>query len=212
MKFESLAKTVLADLYSVPSRVWTVPSLSAWKFWQIRDDFDPDGQLDSIAPETRSNPTAHRDRNHLEFVKIFMQTGTELSTLSMGQSIHLFVFEALSIFMFPCTRCCIFKCIQWHHQAFRLGYTAKDIKSWATQADPSMSMLAEWFSTHKTSNATNAILHELHEIDRLDVAKVIQDALDKAGTFIYWVFHNLSKFWRRRGAELFTHTSSGLNL
>ena len=32
-------------LYSVPSRVWTVPSLSAWKFWKIRDDFDPDGQL-----------------------------------------------------------------------------------------------------------------------------------------------------------------------
>ena len=48
------------NLYSVPSRVWTVPSLSAWKFWKIRDDFDP------------------------EFFKIFMQTGTELSTLSMG--------------------------------------------------------------------------------------------------------------------------------
>ena len=75
-------------LYSVPSRVWTVPSLSAWKFWKIRDDFNPDGQLDSIAPPARSNPTARRGWNHLEFFKIFMQTGTELSTLSMGQSIN----------------------------------------------------------------------------------------------------------------------------
>ena len=65
--------------------MWTVPSLSAWKFWKIRDDFDPDGQLDSIAPEARSNPTARRGRNYLE---IFMQTETELSTLSMGQSMH----------------------------------------------------------------------------------------------------------------------------
>ena len=67
--------------------MWTVLSLSAWKFWKIRDDFDPEGQLDSIAPPARSNPTAPRGRNHLEFFKIFMQTGTELSTLSIGQSI-----------------------------------------------------------------------------------------------------------------------------
>ena len=37
----------------------------------------------------RSNPTARRGRNHLELFKIFMQTATELSTLSMGQSIQL---------------------------------------------------------------------------------------------------------------------------
>ena len=51
---------------------WTVPSLCSWKFWKIRDDFDVDGQLDSIAPPARSNPTARRRRNHLEFFKIFM--------------------------------------------------------------------------------------------------------------------------------------------
>ena len=28
-------------LYSVSSRVWTVPSLSAWKFWKIREQFRP---------------------------------------------------------------------------------------------------------------------------------------------------------------------------
>ena len=28
-------------LYSVPSSVWTVPSLCSWKFWKIPDKFDP---------------------------------------------------------------------------------------------------------------------------------------------------------------------------
>ena len=37
----------------------------------------------------RSNSTARRGRNHLEFFKTFMQTGTEMSTLSMGQSIFI---------------------------------------------------------------------------------------------------------------------------
>ena len=41
---------VIAYVYCVPSRVWTVPSLCSWKFWKIQDSFDPDGQLDSIAP------------------------------------------------------------------------------------------------------------------------------------------------------------------
>ena len=40
----------------------------------FRDDFDVDGQLDSIAPEARSNPTARRRRNHLEFFKIVQTT------------------------------------------------------------------------------------------------------------------------------------------
>ena len=78
-----------SHLYCVPSREWTVSSLCSWKFWKIRDDFDPDGQLDSIAPKARSNPTARRGRNHLKFFKIFMNMGTELSTLSIGHSIDL---------------------------------------------------------------------------------------------------------------------------
>ena len=40
--------------------------------------------------QARSNPTARRGRNYLEFFKIFMNIGTELSTLSMGQSIVKF--------------------------------------------------------------------------------------------------------------------------
>ena len=38
-------------------------------------------------PEARSNLTARRGRNYLEFFKILMNIGTELSTLSTGQSI-----------------------------------------------------------------------------------------------------------------------------
>ena len=75
-------------LYCVPSRVWTVPSLCSWKFWKIQDNFDTDGQL--MGPLSRSNPTARRGRNNLEFFKIFMNLGMEMSTLSMGHSIHLF--------------------------------------------------------------------------------------------------------------------------
>ena len=53
----------------------------------MKDNFDADGRLDSIAPKARSNPTAHRRRNYLEFFKIFMNIATELSTLSMGYKI-----------------------------------------------------------------------------------------------------------------------------
>ena len=41
-----------------------------------------------MAPLVRSNPTARRRRNHLEFFKIFMNIGMELSILSMGHSIE----------------------------------------------------------------------------------------------------------------------------
>ena len=75
------------QLYCVSSRVWTDPSPCSWKFWKIQDDFDPGGQLDSIAPLARSNPTARRGRNLPELFKIFMSIGTVLSTLSMGNSI-----------------------------------------------------------------------------------------------------------------------------
>ena len=73
----------------------SVPSLCSWKFWKIQN-FDPDGQLDSIAPEARSTPTARRGRNYLEFFKIFMNIGTDSSingiiniVLTMSQSVAL---------------------------------------------------------------------------------------------------------------------------
>ena len=39
-------------------------------------------------PPARSNPTARRGRNYLEFFEIFMNIGTELSTLSIGHNIE----------------------------------------------------------------------------------------------------------------------------
>ena len=59
------------------------------KILKMRDDFDLNGQLDSIAPLARSNPTARRRWNHHEFFKIFMNIRTELPTLSMGHSINI---------------------------------------------------------------------------------------------------------------------------
>ena len=58
-------------------------------FTKIQDNFDLDGQLDSIAPPARSNPTARRGRNYLEVFKIFVNIGTELSTVLMGHSIKI---------------------------------------------------------------------------------------------------------------------------
>ena len=80
----------LCDVYSVPSRVWTVPSLCSWKFWKkIQDNFDPDGQLDSIAPRHDRIQLPVGVEIILNFFWIFMNIGTELSTLSMGQSIRI---------------------------------------------------------------------------------------------------------------------------
>ena len=54
------------------------------QFWRIKDTFDFNEQLDSIAPN-RMNPTARRLRNQFEF---FSQNfRTEVSTLSMDSSI-----------------------------------------------------------------------------------------------------------------------------
>ena len=50
-------------------------------------NFDSNGYLNSIAPLVRSKSNCPSGRNnYLEFFKIFMKIGTELSSLSMGQS------------------------------------------------------------------------------------------------------------------------------
>ena len=69
-----------------PLRVWTVPSLCSWKFWKIQDNFNPDGQLDSITPPAPSNCPSE-SKLSVEFFKILMNIGMELSTLSMGHSV-----------------------------------------------------------------------------------------------------------------------------
>ena len=58
-------------------------------FEKNRDDFDVDGQLDSIAPKVRSNPTARRRQIISNFHSFTMKVKVaRLPTLSMGSSIN----------------------------------------------------------------------------------------------------------------------------
>ena len=50
-----------------------------------RDDFDDDGQLDSIAPLARSNPTARHRRNHLQFFMTKMSIVSSLNIMINGE-------------------------------------------------------------------------------------------------------------------------------
>lgn len=66
----------------------------------------------------------------------------------------------------------------WRLLAMRLNFTNDDIRNWATQPDPCLSMLDEWFATHKTREATYAILNNLKDMNRIDAAAIVQSALD----------------------------------
>ncbi|XP_021368570.1 uncharacterized protein LOC110460155 [Mizuhopecten yessoensis] len=65
----------------------------------------------------------------------------------------------------------------WRLLAKRLAYTPDDIKGWATQHDPCMGLLSEWYATHKTIEATHAVLVALQEIDRMDGAAIVENAM-----------------------------------
>ena len=69
----------------------------------------------------------------------------------------------------------------WRLLATRLGYSAEDVRAWATQPDPCLSLLDEWFATHSTREATHAVLKTLTEINRTDAAAVVQGALKSVG-------------------------------
>ncbi|XP_069127354.1 uncharacterized protein [Argopecten irradians] len=65
----------------------------------------------------------------------------------------------------------------WRLLAQRLGYSPQDIKAWATQNDPCMSLLSEWYATYKTIEATHAVLTALQEMDRLDAAIIVENSM-----------------------------------
>ncbi len=79
----------------------------------------------------------------------------------------------------------------WRLLATRLGYDNKDIRGWATQHDPTMALLSEWYATHKTSEATHAVIKALEEMNRMDAVKVIREAKDAAGEKIDMTIHAL---------------------
>ncbi|XP_067667243.1 uncharacterized protein [Haliotis asinina] len=67
--------------------------------------------------------------------------------------------------------------LDWTLLSLRLGYTNDDIRSWAQMHDPCMAMLNEWYATRKTREATYAVLTALQEIDRLDAAVIVENAM-----------------------------------
>ena len=71
----------------------------------------------------------------------------------------------------------------WRLLASRLGYSHDDIRNWATQPDPCLSMLDEWFATHRTREATYGVLKTLVEMDRTDASVIVDKALQSVGQF-----------------------------
>ena len=69
----------------------------------------------------------------------------------------------------------------WRLLASRLGYSNDDIRNWATQPDPCLSMFDEWFATHKTREATYGVLKTLVEMDRTDASVIVDKALEAVG-------------------------------
>ena len=72
----------------------------------------------------------------------------------------------------------------WRLLGRRFGYSTSELRHWALQADPSMTLLNEWFVTHKADEATYGLVKTLDEIGRQDVAKIIRDAVAAAGQLI----------------------------
>jgi hypothetical protein len=69
----------------------------------------------------------------------------------------------------------------WRLLASRLGYSPDDIRGWATQSDPCMALLSEWYATHKTFEASRGVLNILQEMNRLDAAIIVENAMKAAG-------------------------------
>ncbi|XP_077997700.1 uncharacterized protein LOC144450836 isoform X1 [Glandiceps talaboti] len=72
----------------------------------------------------------------------------------------------------------------WRFLAIRLGYGSEDIRNWATAHDPTMSLLSEWYTTHKGADATYAVLTSLKEMGRNDCVDIIESALKAADEMI----------------------------
>ncbi len=72
----------------------------------------------------------------------------------------------------------------WRLLGKRFGYSSSELKHWAMQSDPSMSLLNEWFMTHKADEATYGLVKMLHEIGREDVEQIIRKAVEAAGELI----------------------------
>ena len=59
-----------------------------------------------------------------------------------------------------------------------------DIRNWATQPDPCLSLLDEWFATHKTREGTYAVMKMLVEINQREAAEIVEKALQDVENII----------------------------
>ena len=80
----------------------------------------------------------------------------------------------------------------WRLLASRLGYTNDDIRGWATQHDPCMALLSEWYATHKTSEASYGVLNALTEMNRMDAAAIVENAMKQAGVCFLFAYTFIS--------------------
>ncbi|CAF1064963.1 unnamed protein product [Adineta steineri] len=72
----------------------------------------------------------------------------------------------------------------WRLLGKRFGYSTSELKHWAMQLDPTMSLLNEWFMTHKADEATYGLVKMLNEIGRQDAEQIIRKAMSNAGELI----------------------------
>ncbi|CAF1425218.1 unnamed protein product, partial [Didymodactylos carnosus] len=72
----------------------------------------------------------------------------------------------------------------WRLLGKRLGYSPSELKHWATQYDPCMALLNEWYITYKSDEATYGLVKILKDIGRTDAEKIIQQASKEAGESI----------------------------
>lgn len=57
----------------------------------------------------------------------------------------------------------------------RMNFSELDIKSWLQQPDPLMSMLNEWYTINKTSDATNGLLKILKEFNLVECVRLVEE-------------------------------------
>lgn len=79
----------------------------------------------------------------------------------------------------------------WRLLAQRLGYSNDEIQAWASKNDPCLAVLSQWYATHKTRAANLAVLMALQEMDRLDGAVIVENAMKVAcmsfsSTILIW--------------------------
>ena len=73
---------------------------------------------------------------------------------------------------------------KWVMIAKLLNFTQKDLNSWQTQADPLMSVLQEWFTINKSSEATDGLIKILREMNEIKSIEIIENHLKNAANTI----------------------------